>query len=108
MPGYMRPCRYCGKLVPPDSTACPFCGKVRPLEPPRCPQCRSSIESGWVRCAACGVSLRIKCPACSKETFFGDYCDVCQAPLLVICPNKKCRIEQPPGSKCIKCGKVLK
>jgi hypothetical protein len=28
--------------------------------------------------------------------------------LTIICPNKKCRTEQPPISeKCIKCGKPL-
>jgi hypothetical protein len=108
MPGFMRPCRYCGKLVPPDSGACPYCGKVRPLESPRCPRCRSPIEAGWQKCAACGASLRIKCPGCGKETFFGDYCEACSAPLTTVCPNKKCKTEQPPGEKCIKCGKPLK
>jgi hypothetical protein len=29
--------------------------------------------------------------------------------LVVVCPNRKCKTEQPPiGEKCIKCGKPLK
>jgi RNA polymerase subunit RPABC4/transcription elongation factor Spt4 len=107
MPGFKHPCRYCNHLIPPDSGTCPYCGKVHPLESPRCPKCRSLIETGWLKCATCGASLRVNCPKCGKDTFFGDYCDACQALLVMTCPNTKCKTEQPIGVKCIKCGKPL-
>jgi RNA polymerase subunit RPABC4/transcription elongation factor Spt4 len=108
MAGYKHPCRYCGKLIPPESNVCPICGRRNPLSL-RCPKCKSPIEKGWKSCSDCGLSLEIICPSCGKPTFFGDYCDVCDAPLTVICPNPKCRTEQPPlGDKCIKCHKPLK
>ena len=108
MPGFMHPCGYCSRLIPPDSAACPFCGRVRPLESPRCPACRSPVETDWVKCASCGISLRIKCPKCGQDTFFGDYCTACAAPLTTVCASRRCRAEQPLGEKCIKCGKSLK
>jgi len=47
-------------------------------------------------------------PKCGKKTFFGYYCEHCDARLTVVCSNKKCRTEQPPlGAKCIKRGKPL-
>lgn len=109
MAGYKHPCRYCDKLVPPESNVCPICGRKNPIGPLRCPKCKNPIEKGWVSCSNCGLTLKIICPKCGIETFFGDYCDSCKAPITVICPNPKCRTEQPPvGEKCIKCGKPLK
>lgn len=109
MAGYKHPCRYCDKLIPPESKVCPFCGKVNPLGQFRCPKCRNPVQKDWKRCSNCGLSLEIICPVCGKETFFGDYCEQCDARLVVVCPDKKCREEQPPiGEKCIKCGKPLK
>ncbi|MDD5146896.1 MAG: DUF5684 domain-containing protein, partial [Candidatus Pacebacteria bacterium] len=29
--GYKHPCKYCEKLIPPNSVACPYCEKVNPL-----------------------------------------------------------------------------
>lgn len=46
MPGYKHPCRYCDKLIPPDSNVCPFCSKINPLLL-RCPKCKDLIEKGW-------------------------------------------------------------
>ena len=107
MPGYKHPCRYCGKLVSPDSNVCPFCGKVDPSGPLRCPQCRNPIEKGWEKCSNCGLLLRVECPECGKLAFFGDYCEHCDTRLVVVC--QKCKTEQPPiGEKCVKCGKPLK
>jgi RNA polymerase subunit RPABC4/transcription elongation factor Spt4 len=107
MPGYKHPCRYCEQLIPSEANICPFCGKVNPLGPLRCPKCRSPIEKGYVACSNCGLSLKIVCPKCGKKTFFGDYCEHCEAPLIVVC--LKCKTEQPPvGKKCVKCGKPLK
>lgn len=105
--GYKHPCRYCEKLIPPDSEVCPFCGKENPLGPMRCPKCHSPVEKDWQTCSHCGLNLRIVCPYCGKTTFFGDYCEDCGKKLTVICPS--CQFEQPPISdKCIKCGKPLK
>jgi RNA polymerase subunit RPABC4/transcription elongation factor Spt4 len=108
MASYKHPCRYCDKLLPPDANVCPYCGRNNPLSL-RCPKCRAPIEEGYKRCPSCGLSLETVCPRCGKITFFGDYCKNCDAPLLITCPNPKCKAEQPPvGPKCIKCGKPLK
>jgi len=105
--GYKHPCKYCGKLIPPNSTVCPFCGKENPLGPYRCPKCHEPVEKDWQTCSHCGQNLRIVCPFCGKITFFGDYCEDCGARLLVTCPH--CGQKQPPLSdKCIKCGQPLK
>ena len=107
MPGYKLPCRYCGKVIPPESNICPICGKANPIFL-RCPKCRDLIEKEWLNCPSCGLSLRVTCPTCKNETFFDDYCEKCDFALTVVCPNPKCRLEQPPlGNKCIKCGKPL-
>jgi len=104
--GYKHPCKYCGKLIPPNSTVCPLCGKVNPLGPYRCPKCHEPVEKDWQVCSHCGQNLRIVCPKCGKITFFGDYCEDCGTRLLVTCPH--CGQKQPPLSdKCIKCGKPL-
>lgn len=109
MPGYKHPCRYCGKLIEAEANVCPFCGKVNPLGPLRCPKCRNPIQKGWKKCSNCGLSLEVDCPKCGKMTFFGDYCEHCDARLVVVCQNSKCKMEQPPiGDKCIRCGKPLK
>jgi len=108
MAGFKHPCRYCDKLVPPDSETCPLCGKVNPTGPLRCPKCRHPIEQGWAACVSCGLKLQTVCPECFTSTFFGDYCAACDARLVVVCPNPKCRFEQPPvGDLCFKCKKPL-
>lgn len=109
MAGYKRPCRYCGKLVPPESNVCPLCGKVRPLGSLRCPKCQTPVQKDWKSCNVCGLGLEIACPKCSQATFFGDYCAACGARLAIVCPNPKCRAEQAPlGGACAKCGADLK
>ncbi|MGI6114088.1 MAG: double zinc ribbon domain-containing protein [Mahellales bacterium] len=107
MAGYKQPCRKCDNFIPPDSNTCPICGKRDPLIV-RCPKCRNPIDTNWQKCNCCGLPLYITCPKCGNKTFFDDCCQHCNSPLLVACPNPKCRLEQPPiGSKCIKCGKPL-
>lgn len=109
MSGYKHPCRYCGKLVESGANVCPYCSKINPLDVLRCPKCRNPIEKDFAACPNCGLVLKIDCPVCGKETFFGDYCEHCDARLVIVCPHKKCKTEQPPiGDKCIKCGKPLK
>jgi hypothetical protein len=105
--GYKHPCKYCGKLIPPNSIACPFCEKTNPLGPDRCPRCHEPVDKQWKVCAKCNQNLRIVCPFCGKITFFGDHCEDCGARLMVVCPG--CGQEQPPiGDNCIKCGNPLK
>jgi predicted amidophosphoribosyltransferase len=107
LPGYMHPCRHCGKLSPPDANVCPSCGKVNPLQA-RCPKCANPIRKSWVACSSCGLSLRLACPFCGRDTFFSDYCEHCDARLVVKCQNRKCGAEQPPlGGSCSQCGKPL-
>lgn len=109
MPGYKHPCRYCQKLVPPDANVCPFCGKRNPSGSLKCPKCRNPIHKDWTKCSNCGLSLEAICPQCRRATFFGDYCQHCEAQLVVVCPEPKCKTEQPPvGDLCIKCGRSLK
>ena len=69
MPGYMHPCRYCDRLIPPDSNTCPLCGKVNPLQL-RCPRCRNPIRKDYVSCNSCGLELKCICPGCGKTTFW--------------------------------------
>jgi len=109
MPKYKHPCRYCSALVDGDARVCPFCGKVNPVDSLRCPGCSAPVQKGWLACSVCGAKLETICPECLQNTFFGDYCQHCQARLLITCPNKKCLTRQPPlGDKCRKCGKPLK
>jgi len=109
MSGYKHPCKYCGKLIEPDANVCPFCGKVNPIGLLRCPKCEYPIQKDYKVCPNCGLKLEITCPYCGEQTFFGDYCDKCGTRLLMICSNRKCKIEQPPiEENCIKCGKPLK
>jgi RNA polymerase subunit RPABC4/transcription elongation factor Spt4 len=106
MLGYKHPCKYCNQLIPPNSNVCPLCGKVNPLGPYRCPKCRAPIETTWKACSRCGLALEITCPSCKKTTFFGDYCQHCDAPLWTECKN--CHTVQPiTNEKCVNCGKKL-
>ncbi|MCL5986789.1 MAG: zinc ribbon domain-containing protein [Actinobacteria bacterium] len=59
MPGYKHPCRYCDKLIEPDTNVCPFCGKVNPLGPLRCPVCQNPIQKEWNSCENCGKPLKV-------------------------------------------------
>jgi hypothetical protein len=75
----------------------------------RCPICRYPLEEGAKVCGHCGILLWSICKSCGKETFLGDKCSNCGVPIVIICPNPKCKTEQPPtGKKCIKCGKPLR
>lgn len=106
MPGYKRPCRHCGELVPPDSNVCPFCSRVNPRGPLRCPGCRNPVKKGWKSCSNCGLGLETTCPGCGEQTFFGDYCEECGERLTVTCPG--CGEEQPPlEENCVDCGEPL-
>lgn len=110
MVGYKIPCRYCEALVEPSASVCPMCSRVNPAGSLRCPVCRNPVRKSHVSCSGCGLELRGPCPACGEETFRGgDYCEHCDARLVVVCPHEKCRAEQPAvGSNvCMECGKPL-
>ena len=89
MSGYKKPCRYCSELVSSDANVCPQCGKVNPVGPLRCPKCRNPIQPAWKKCEDCGLELRTTCPQCGKSTFFGDYCEKCQARLTFTVTEEK-------------------
>lgn len=104
--GYKHACKYCDKMIPPNSRSCPFCGKANPQGPIRCPKCNTPIEKDWKVCNHCDLPLSVKCPSCHKTTFFGEYCEHCDKRLVVTCPH--CKAEQPPISDvCKKCKKPL-
>jgi len=104
--GYKHPCKFCGKLIPPNSVSCPFCGKVNPQGPLRCPKCHNPIEKDWTVCSACNLKLETICLNCGAKTFFGDYCEKCNERLVVKCPN--CKTEQPFfKNECKNCGTAL-
>lgn len=42
-----------------------------------CPNCFAANESSANSCAACGYSLRIKCPKCNKMNRLADHCSDC-------------------------------
>ena len=105
MVGYKHPCRYCNQFIPSGSSVCPLCGKINPLGPLRCPQCRHPVQNNWKSCNHCGLALSIECPYCQQSTYFSEYCQHCQAQLIIKCKNEQCGKEQPPiGVVCIECG----
>lgn len=107
MPGYQHPCRYCDQFIEPDTNVCPLCGKNNPLGPLRCQKCRNPIIKGAKKCSHCGLDLTVECPKCGKNTFWGDYCEYCDAELQITCNH--CKTKQPlVNETCIKCKKNLK
>jgi RNA polymerase subunit RPABC4/transcription elongation factor Spt4 len=74
---YREPCRYCDKMIPPESVVCPSCSRINPLGPIRCPKCRNLVDESSNVCAHCGMSLEIECPKCGRMTFYEEYCEYC-------------------------------
>lgn len=107
MAGYKHPCIYCGKFIWHDSNVCPMCGHKDPFFL-SCPKCLNRVEKEWIKCSKCGLSLRVLCHKCGRNSFIQDHCEHCGTSMLVACSNKKCKFEQLPiGEECIKCGKLL-
>lgn len=108
MVGYKHPCRYCNEFNEANANVCAFCGKINPVGQLRCPRCRNPIRKNFRNCSHCGLELNLDCPACGEKTFFGDYCEKCQARLTVTCPHPRCgEVQAPLEKKCVKCGKPL-
>lgn len=106
MPGYKKPCRFCGKLVEENSAFCPFCTKAHPHQAV-CPHCFAPISPGWSVCNKCGKALIINCPKCGNAVGpDGDVCEKCGAVVRYRCPT--CAAVVAPGEKrCNRCGAKL-
>jgi len=107
MPGYKRPCRFCGNLVDENSAFCPFCSRAHPLQSV-CPYCFAPLSAGWTICNKCGKPLQIPCPKCGNPTGPDlDVCEKCHSVVRYRCPT--CAAVVLPGaSRCNRCGAKLK
>ena len=107
MPGYKRPCRFCGKLVDDNSLVCPFCSRAHPLQPV-CPYCVAPIDLAWTVCNTCGKPLTIRCPKCGSPVGPDtDVCEKCQERVRYRCPTCAAVIA-PDSKRCGRCGAKLK
>jgi len=107
MPGYKRPCRFCGKLVDENSAFCPFCSRAHPLQSV-CPYCFAAISAGWTICNKCGKPLEIPCPKCGAPVGPDfDVCEKCHSVVRYRCPTCAAVIV-PEASRCNRCGAKLK
>lgn len=107
VPGYLRPCRFCGKLVEENSVFCPFCARPHPLIAV-CPYCLAPISPGWTLCNACGQPLVIPCPKCSSPVGPDtDECERCHAVVRYRCPSCAAVIALK-SKRCERCGSSLK
>lgn len=107
MPGYKRPCRFCGNLIDENSAACPFCSRAHPLQMV-CPNCFAPVQPGWKVCNACAKPLVVACPRCGAPAGpDDDVCGKCSAVVRYRCPA--CAAVITPGAKrCERCGTKLK
>ena len=107
MPGYKRPCRFCGQLVDETSNTCPFCGRAHPLQMV-CPYCMAPVQANWVLCNTCGKNLTVPCPKCGTPAGpDNDVCANCHTVIRYRCPT--CAAVISPGAKtCARCGAHLK
>ena len=107
MPGYKRPCRFCGNLVDENSAACPFCSRAHPLQMV-CPHCFAPVQAAWTVCNACAKPLVIPCPRCNAPAGpDDDTCGKCHSVVRYRCPA--CAAVIAPGAKrCERCGTKLK
>lgn len=107
MPGYKKPCRFCGKLIDDDSAACPFCARAHPMQAV-CPYCMAPIDLAWATCNVCGRPLTIACPKCRSPVGPDtDVCERCHEHVRFRCPT--CAAVVGAGSKrCERCGTKLK
>lgn len=107
MPGYKRPCRFCGNLVEENSTTCPFCSRTHPLEMV-CPYCVAPVQPAWTTCNVCGKPLSVVCARCGATIGPDlDACEKCHAVARYRCPA--CQAVVSLGAKrCDRCGAKLK
>ena len=107
MPGYKKPCRFCGKLVEENSAFCPFCARAHPHQAV-CPYCLAPIAADWTVCNKCGRQLVIPCPKCGSPVGADiDACGNCGTVVRYRCPS--CAAVVAPGERrCSRCGHKLK
>ncbi|HHY81508.1 MAG TPA: hypothetical protein GX505_02385 [Clostridiales bacterium] len=108
MATYKQPCIHCNTFIEGDSRFCPACGSMSPFGY-LCPTCRRPIKKGAAFCAGCGRSLTVACPACRKQTFVQEKCEVCGTSLMIRCENPRCgELQFFENVKCTACGKKIK
>jgi RNA polymerase subunit RPABC4/transcription elongation factor Spt4 len=107
MPGYKRPCRFCGNLVEENSAVCPFCARAHPLQMV-CPYCFAPIAADWTVCNQCRRPLIVACPKCGNPVGpDSDVCEKCRTVIRYRCPA--CAAVVPLGEKkCPRCNAKLK
>ncbi|MDI9493345.1 MAG: zinc ribbon domain-containing protein [Bacillota bacterium] len=105
---YKQPCVHCGEFIDRDVRFCPKCGSRSPFGY-ACPTCLRPIEKNQQVCSGCGRSLFVTCPACGKQTFVDERCQVCGAGLMIQCQNPRCgQMQFFQNEKCTACGKKFK
>ncbi len=105
---YKQPCVHCGEFIDRDVRFCPKCGSHSPFGY-ACPTCLRPIEKDQRICSGCGRPLYVVCPACGKQTFVAERCQVCSAGLMIQCPNPRCgQMQFFQNKKCTACGKKFK
>ncbi len=108
MASYKQPCIHCGTLIDRDSRFCPACGSGSPFGY-LCPTCLRPVQKGQPLCAGCARPLYIQCPHCGGQTFVDERCERCGKPLMVLCSNKRCGVQQFfQNARCTACGKKIK
>lgn len=108
MATYKQPCIHCGSLINRDERFCTFCGSRSPFGY-QCPTCLKPVEKGRRFCSGCGGELYIVCPFCKELTFVQEKCEICDASLMVKCPNRRCgELQFFQNEKCTACGKKIK
>jgi predicted amidophosphoribosyltransferase len=107
MPGFKKPCRFCGKLVDENSAFCPFCTKAHPHQA-MCPHCFAPISAGWTVCNKCGKDLLTPCPKCRNSVGpDDDVCPKCGTVIRYRCPTCAAVITKDE-KRCGRCGTKLK
>ena len=98
-------------IVESSLTGCPVLSKMRESQSfgYACPTCLRPIEKNQQVCSGCGRSLFVTCPACGKQTFVDERCQVCGAGLMIQCQNPRCgQMQFFQNEKCTACGKKFK
>jgi len=107
MPGYKKPCRFCGQLIDENSIYCPFCTRAHPHQMV-CPYCFAPITPQFTLCNKCGKPLVIQCPKCQAPV--GPDTDVCERCKNVV--RYRCAtcaaVIVPVEKVCNRCGAKLK
>lgn len=69
-----------------------------------CPRCKNKVDDNALRCASCGMKLKMHCPKCDSIILFGSKsCSFCGEILLKNCPSCKA-VNMSSVEICRKCG----